>query len=82
MTLKNRLDKLGGITPGLVAIPTEPTTRALAVMLMVLERREHPVPSEHLDMPQVIARRLLDRDDASPEARETARRFLAGEHDY
>jgi hypothetical protein len=50
-----------------------------------LDRLEHIAP-EPVAMPadpptQVVARELLDRDDASPEGRETALRFLAGEYD-
>lgn len=81
MTVKGRLDRLEHLTVEPVAIPTEPTTRALEAMLRVIARRERPVPPEHPDMPQMIARSLLDRDDASLEARENALRFLAGEHD-
>ncbi len=81
MRLGARLDRLEHIAPAPVAMPADPPTQALEIMLMALDRRELPIPPEHADMPQVVARELLDRDDASPEGRETALRFLAGEYD-
>lgn len=50
--------------------------RALEVMLEALARRDFVTSSGYEDMPAVVSRELLSRDDASPKAKEQARRYL------
>ncbi len=78
----NKLEAESSVVAEPAYTPATPSIRALEIMLEALERRQLPLPPEHPGMPQVIARDLLSRDDASPEARERAQRYLAGEHDH
>ncbi len=48
--------------------------RALELMLEVIARRDFRTSYE--DMPATVARELLSRDDASPEAKQQAQRYL------
>lgn len=64
---------------GYRAISDKPVPiRALELMLEVLVRRDFVTSNGCEDMPAVVSRELLGRDDTSPKAREQARRYLDG----
>ncbi len=50
--------------------------RALELMLEVIARRDFRTSPGYEDMPATVARELLSRDDASPEAKQQAQRYL------
>ncbi len=52
--------------------------RALEIMLEALVRRDFITSEGYEDVPDVVARELLGRDDTSPEARERVQRHLDG----
>lgn len=52
--------------------------RALEIMLEAVVRRDFITSEGYEDVPDMVAWELLGRDDASPEAKERAQRYLDG----